>query len=353
MTQIGKLRLQCKSLEADAGTLADLIATALMAQPTKRPDLEGELKQLMLLRVRIRAIVTAFERLQRADASASDADHRRYFKDVRHRLRLLMRVAAMVEMIDARQPVPMYHPRPLLHDLSAQQVWVSDAVFKRLHRMVTPLSQTDDALGHGCFPDIPMSPMLFVEHAHLAYRVALAQRREGPLRFLDVGCGGGIKVLLAAEVFGLADGLEYDAAYAATAANLLRDFGTGRTTAIHGDGLTFDAYGQYDVIYFYQPMSDKQLLHALEDRILSQARLGTILIAPYQMFLERSDRLACGRIGGPVYIAGMTQSQADDLAQEVLHIGPDILNPDRALDTHDSWLRPLWLACARNGWLPD
>ena len=90
--------------------------------------------------------------------------------------------------------------------------------------------------------------------------------------FLDVGCGPGTKMKLAAHFFGLAPcGIEIDEDMAAAAAVI----GGVRT----GDALTVPdgIYENFDLIWMYRPFRDVQLERALEDRVTAEMKPGAIL----------------------------------------------------------------------------
>lgn len=198
--------------------------------------------------------------------------------------------------------------------VTVSQMSMNDQIFDDLHQMLgRQNTQTDDARDHGCFADISLPQSVFIEHVHAAHRVLLAKRLRHPTRFLDVGCGGGLKVFSAAKFFARADGLEYDPGYAANAQNLFDISRSDTCRVIEADGLTFDKYDQYDVIYFYRPMRHVDLLRQLEEQIVNTAQAGTLIIAPYKMFDYRYEDLGCARIADRLYITQTSQSDADAL----------------------------------------
>lgn len=343
------LRLTLAAQEADLDRAAVTCAAHLRLplSPADRRALEQALKQLSdcLQRVTMTANRIRFGR------AGGQADLRqRSLAEVDARVRTLARVIACYRRILAARPKPLYPPDDR-RDLRSEQALASDRVYIALNKVVNPESQDGAAETLGCWPDIPLPPSRFLGHAHTAYRVALAQRRPGPLRFLDVGCGGGIKVLLAAEFFARADGLEYDAGYAATARQVLDRAGRLPSQVIHGDALTYDGYGDYDVLYFYQPMKSLEGLRALEERIATQARPGTILIAPYGMFSDRAEGLGCGRVDGAVYLAGTSARDAEALRRRARHIGIEIPRPDDWKYLNNGYLRTLIEACQQAGYV--
>lgn len=96
--------------------------------------------------------------------------------------------------------------------------------------------------------------------------VAEAHGRE----FLDIGCGPGTKLDLAAALFGLeACGVEVDAVMA------------GRASANHlvwnQDALEFPWYRDFDIIWLYRPFRDSEKEAKLEQVILREMKPGAII----------------------------------------------------------------------------
>ena len=125
-----------------------------------------------------------------------------------------------------------------------------------------------------------------------------------------------MKVLQAAQLFRTAHGLEYDPGYVAAAEAMLRVSGGGRCAVFHADALTFDRYGDYDVIYFYRPMQSDALLKQLEKRIVSTTRPGTILVNHYSGFAERAADCGASLVEHGIYITGSSADQAAELRAE-------------------------------------
>lgn len=342
------LRLTLAAQEADLDRAAVTCAGHLR-MPLSKVDRDALEQALTVLSdCRLRVTETA-NRIRHNTGGPPPEARLRSLADVDARVRNLVRVIASYRRIMAARPRALYPPDGL-RDLRSEQALASDRVYIALNKVVNPESQDGAAETFGCWPDIPLPPSRFLGHAHAAYRVALAQHRSGPLRFLDVGCGGGIKVLLAAEFFCRADGLEYDAGYVATARQVLDRAGRLPSRVIHGDALTFDGYGDYDVLYFYQPMKTPEGLQALESRIATQARPGTILIAPYGMFADRAKSLGCGQVDGAVYLAGTPAREADALRRRARHIGIEIPRPDDWKYLNNGYLKTLIDACHHAGY---
>ncbi|MDT8857440.1 class I SAM-dependent methyltransferase [Paracoccaceae bacterium Fryx2] len=269
----------------------------------------------------------------------------RFFEGVGWRLRMMNLLADQLVRIAEDHGQPLYAPPPPLWDMASQQLDALNRVHRSLHRLLNPLTQNAEARDYGCYPDIPLNTSVFLEHAHAARRVAMAQGRAGPLRFLDVGCGIGITLLLAAQVFDRPDGLEYDPGYADAASQILRVTNAARCRIILDDALTFQSYAAYDVIYFYQPMDDAALLERLERRIIAQARPGTILIAPYDYFGQRAEDYDCSYVAGSIWITGRDDAAAADLRALAESYGTSLVPPDTRPDPREGFLEPVLSAC--------
>lgn len=245
--------------------------------------------------------------------------------------------------------VPLYRQRPRLADPGWAQRNVLDRALRRLTPVLNPHPQDASAAARGAFPDIPIGPGEFVEHLHAARRVAMAGQTQQPLRFLDVGCGSGLTVLLASELFDEAVGIEIDPGYVSAATELLRRAEVPNGRIEQADALLFDDYGAYDIIYFYRPLRDIDLLRQMERRILAQARPGTLLIAPYDLFDDRLDAYGCSRIAGRLFIAGVGPEAASEARRRAEHVGSAVLRTRDGHDPLDGYLVPLVSACEAMG----
>lgn len=238
------------------------------------------------------------------------------------------------------RPQPLYAEEMSRSDPRAGQLAASERVFLALHRVVNPAQQDEGAVDRGCFADIPLPPSVFLAHAQAALRVGMAQGR-GAMRFIDIGCGGGIKVLLAAEVFAQAVGLEYDPGYVEAARTALAHIGRPEQMVFQADALAFDGFGDFDVIYFYRPMQDELGMIGLERRIVEQVAPGTILIAPYPLFETRAADLGCAHIAGAVYVAGISAPEAAALHDRACATGISIASSGARTQPEPGYLAPL------------
>ncbi|MDN5787342.1 class I SAM-dependent methyltransferase [Pseudorhodobacter sp.] len=278
-------------------------------------------------------------------------------RGLRVRLGLLQQVSGLLHQVAKAKARALYPALCDGVDIGSAQLGQLDRTVLRLQLMLNAGPQSPDAQAYGCYADIALSGSAFARHAHAALRVAWAQNRPRPLRFVDVGCGGGMKVLQAAEFFEHADGFDFDHAYVGAAQRALRQMQAVRCNVFHDNALTHGEYARYDIIYFYQPMNvggEGGGLESLESRIAEQARPGTILIAPYLRFLNRFEALNCGRVQEAIFLTQTSQAEAEKLRRRAERTGPQLLHPDQKVRTEGiAWLEPLIRAIGDNGYVLD
>jgi SAM-dependent methyltransferase len=355
LTRPERLKDRAEAQERRGAVLAQTIAAELMRPTRARAPLVAALAELADLHADAAQGVSQLRRAMwsttpdPARAARAGDPVAVYVRAMRTRLRLWSRAAEAAQICTEGHEWPLLPPpRPWLGLETAEETILA-RMFTRAHLAVNPVDQTPEAKEFGCFADIPLGVGRFMICAHLAYRIGLARKTGLLAKFIDVGCGGGIKVALASELFPVADGIDYDPAYVDTAARSFAAMGMLRCGVQQADGLTFDRYGVYDVIYFYQPMSVAQGLENLERQIVAGARPGTILFAPYDGFTDRAESLGCLRILDAIFVKGMTEAEGQALVDETRRMGPHISSPDQSLPHDAGWVAPLWRACQANG----
>lgn len=241
-------------------------------------------------------------------------------------------------------PTPLY-PEPFW-DTSVRDTLEdsTDYLFKLIHSFVNPGARESQQEDEGGFADVALPLSYFMQHLVAAYRMTLAQRLGRPARFLDVGCGAGLTVLAATKFFAPAEGFDIVRAYVSEAERLMRLSNQTVGHVFEADGLNFENYADYDVIYFYCPLRYAALQHELEDRIMSQARPGTILIAPDIGF--DNTRCGCAHVVGRLFLAHGSQEDAARLRAKSEHMGPCVAPPPPQVAT--PWA-PILEVLARNG----
>jgi len=277
---------------------------------------------------------------------------RKDLKAARKRLGLWARIKPVV------RAQLLSEPRDLIeHEwVSNREPGVLDQVvslfLQSMHIIANPRShrQSDAARRHGCHRDIPYPMYRFSQKIGAAHRVCLALRRQRPLRFLDVGSGGGTKVLAAATCFDRCDGLEYDELAVTSGRRFLEILAPERCRLIHGDALQFSDYGSYDVIYCYKPMMESPRLAEMEQQILSQARRGTVLIRVGVSGRDDSPPRGAPALADEVYIVGMSEDEATGIAEAAERMGPMIPGFENRTFSGQGYWRPLLEVSARNGY---
>jgi hypothetical protein len=145
----------------------------------------------------------------------------------------------------------------------------------RVQRLVRQVTETDyEHLKLGSRRDPDTTPWMPYQPADfLAIMWDVMGEADGPV-FLDVGCGPGTKMRIAADLLGfIPHGIEIDAHMAALA-------GT-HGHVCHGDALHMPTierlYAKADVIWLYRPFRSALLESLLEKLIIGHMKPGAIL----------------------------------------------------------------------------
>ncbi len=273
------------------------------------------------------------------------APARQYFDAVLRHLRLYPTTITRLQSA-LRHRVPLLPRLPKPYGPEAQMLALHSRTWDRMHAHLSPHTPNlyHDTPGH--HGDLPYPSTDFLRYAMAARRICLAMDKHAPA-FLDVGCGIGLKVFQAAEMFARADGLEYEAGHAATGQAMMQRGGWPDARIFHADALSFDHYGDYDVLYVYKPMYGAAL-EQMEARLIGQARPGTLLIAPYTDFTTRFETLGCTRIEGFLYIIRPSKSLPATL-KRATHVGCSLPARPKNGYAEDGFLAPLHLALRRWG----
>lgn len=155
-------------------------------------------------------------------------------------------------------------------------------------------------LGDREFRYVPLSPTHFLGQLTEAVKAVEARK----IKFIDVGCGIGTKVLLAREVLkasgGDAFGIEKFPPYVEIARRVLMTYGfrqepvkSDNEVIIKGDAIAH-SYAPYNLIYFYCPIIDYKKQVELEERIVKTCRVGTVIMP------NGSKSEAFYKAGGPL-----------------------------------------------------
>lgn len=351
LVPVPELQRACVAEEAKLGQ--SLQRLALLFQPpltrTSRTALRDGLAEAEAMVVRLSWLWGQNLLLPSMNTQPPRHPDRVFFDSLRQRLAQWPAIAEALHRVIRQAPLPMLPDLPSPDSATAMQAAVQDRIWARVHRAQAPLGPQPNVRANGQYEDISYPVQDFLRQMQLARRVGVALGRV-PLRFLDVGCGTGLKVMMAAEMLGQADGLEYLPTLAASARRMLRRAGMGQSRVHIGDALRFDGFAGYDLIYFYKPIHDPDQLAALETRIVAQARPGTVLIAPYAGFAQRMKGQGCSPVAGYVHVTGLKTRQIGQLLRRVQAVG--FGDPRPPADPPQGFIGPLAAVLRAWGHLP-
>ena len=130
--------------------------------------------------------------------------------------------------------------------------------------------------GTPCYGFIPCDVYDEVLYTLLLLRKNIAAKVDANSpKFLDIGCGIGNVVLLAEATGYNAFGLEYDPTiYKAAKDMSMSCWGT----IIKGDMRKFRRYHEYDVLHFYQPMSDERSMAKFTHKLAKDMKPGAYIM---------------------------------------------------------------------------
>lgn len=341
-----------RRLQADVLALTTDLAAKIAVPATARDGaaIRTDWEQIVPYRPRLNSVYRHLRKFKPgARAALGRIEHDaqqatlRDIKALKRRLSIWDRMADMV----ARHAEPPEEPINLFPPFSRRDPLMGQLA-RALHQLANIHNQTKTAHDHGCFADIPLPMHNFEELTRAAYRLLLVQGRTEGARFLDVGCGGGTKVFAATRFFQHSDGLEYDPVYAEAGRQTMRIIAPD-CQIMQGDALQFDNYGTYDVIYFYRPLHIEEKLAEMERRILSQCRPGTVILAPYTDALGPREGFPAARITECVFVAGVSQAEADSLHANAIFTDTELVTRASDLPFDTGFWTPLLDAASVNG----
>lgn len=297
------------------------------------------------------AINTAYRQLRKAHQSSGSrrksAEERAIWREVKL-LRSRLSVWDEMKLLVERHNEAPASPLRLIRDENESDPMLV-LMYHALHRLANPNNQSHESEERGHFADIPLRIQLFEQLILVSYRLLVARGRSLNARFLDVGCGGGSKVLAATRYFARCDGLEFDPAYAAAAERLFDILEARSCSVVEGDALAYDGYDQFDVIYFYRPIRDNDVLARMEARIIEQARPGTIIIAPYDLFMTPHPDWPCAAIAGPIFVTGVSQAEANAWREDATRTSPGLIKRPKDFAFDPGFWRPILNAAQYSG----
>lgn len=294
-----------------------------------------------------------------------------YFRALGDRLRDWQDATDRLRHILAAPPLPLSPPpAPAPGTPEAAAQLSMERFYERLQLALSPAVPILTEAGGISHGDIPLPMNRFRNLISGAARLLRAMDRAEPWSFLDVGCGAGLKLLAAQEVFDHVEGIEHNPARAARARSLNRTALRHRRQAeasptpwltgtlpmaraeVHtADALTFDGYDRFDVIYAYRPIADHALRAQMERRIIAGARPGTVLIMPYADFGLYGGAGGSTPIEGVLHLKPLPGQDVAALIERAGYVGPFRPIPRPGEDPRASFVAPLTQALRRWGHL--
>lgn len=326
---VADYRRQAERLEADL--TSRMVEVAALIDPPFTPAKRRKIKRLL---VGIDAQCALLHRvwtaqMMTAEARALPFGHpdRTYFLGVNGRLQTWSETPARLAVALSGKAMPLTSDEPAAGSPVHGQLLAYQHCFDRLHGYFSPTPPHLYSPEIGRHGDVPYPFTGFFRLMQVVRRLVLALGHRSA-SFLDVGCGVGLKLVQAAEFFDVVHGFEFDPDRAAAAHLLVERSRRMHDRGFCADALTFDGYGDYDVIYAYKPLSDPELLQQMERRILAQVKPGCLLILPYFEFEFRFEELGCTRVYDKVYLTGGAGQDVAPLLQRAGQIGCVVARPD-------------------------
>ena len=179
----------------------------------------------------------------------------------------------------------------------------SDSVFRTLEEAFADLPP-EEVKAHeksGAFKYIPLHHDKFIEQLCIALGLLLANDSSKKLKFIDVGCGIGTKLMLAADISYniVSHGIEINAQYVAKAKKLMECYNKKK---LCGDNVRIDSeniilgdarkhdFSPYDILYFYCPMLDTAKQVELEAQLYKTAKEGALILANLKKVMDTDDK---------------------------------------------------------------
>ena len=140
------------------------------------------------------------------------------------------------------------------------------------------LYAVEDAIGISLCPEGERKNYPYISYSYFAFykglKSAIRERPAKDLSYLEIGCGIGTKFIITQDWLGLGKitGIEINPVYAKIARCL-----KPRASIIEEDALTFSGYGEFDIIYTYQPMI-QSIYEPFIEKVKKEMKSGATLL---------------------------------------------------------------------------
>lgn len=171
---------------------------------------------------------------------------------------------------------------------SVDDVYISAFYYRMEILLSKQLSCSEHQSDSWC--NIPLSNREFLNLLKIVYDDA-EKRKQSLLSFLDVGCGFGLKCLLAKKVRYLrASGIDVCKSYV-DFANLLLQGEEIDVTCVNA--LDYDGYGKYDIVYMFQPIREREKMRQLLHKVENDMKPRSYLIGRFYTCSPTLDNVGC------------------------------------------------------------
>lgn len=134
----------------------------------------------------------------------------------------------------------------------------------------------DKGPGEGGYPYIPNGSCQVFDTLITLKQLLDLKKKYCSIKFLDVGCGPGLIPFLASRIGFYSEGLELNPIWREKG-NHVEGF-----EPILADGLKFEKYKDFDVVYYYCPIKDRTLETQLEEKIEDDMKVGAFVLPFYK-----------------------------------------------------------------------
>jgi hypothetical protein len=140
------------------------------------------------------------------------------------------------------------------------------------------------------------------------------------LKFIDCGCGiGNILTIARYAQIGKIAGIEYDEKtynIVKWLPKIWKSWSGCSVKVWRGDILKYENYGQYDIIYYYCPISKGDLQRKFEQRVADRAKKGAVIIGFYSNTTFGRDRRFKRIASYPIFVKIRSDVRNDDIIRQ-------------------------------------
>jgi hypothetical protein len=155
-----------------------------------------------------------------------------------------------------------------------------------------------------------------------------SHQHASPQFLLEVGCGIGTKLVLAAKVFHLqAEGFDASLKYVQAASDLCEEYAVGLGQVWREDARYYQGWNSYDIIFLNRPLRDYQEQLKLEETVYDEMSMGSVLILGNALSTPDGWKLLARGVAAAVF----QKVCKCDGVEELLHMRDQYFGTSRAV----------------------